>query len=57
MLLRLLLNNMKPINPVHLVSFFLLFKSVKVELTTFKHKESKLVLTYFYNRKWDINSL
>jgi len=57
MLLRLLLNNMKPINPVHLVSFFLLFKSVKVELTTFKHKESKLVLTYFYNNEWDINSL
>jgi hypothetical protein len=34
MLLRLLLNNMKPVNHVNLVSFFLLFKSVKVELST-----------------------
>jgi hypothetical protein len=32
MLFRILLNNMKPVNPVNPVSFFLLFKSVKVEL-------------------------
>jgi len=32
MLIKILFNNMKPVNPVHLVLNFLLFKTVKVSI-------------------------